>query len=171
MPRLALTLAAALVTAALPIPQQHEHSPYAGQESSEIPSLTEDEVAQLRGGEGMGLAKAAELNGYPGPKHVLELDGELKLNEQQRVEITTIFDAMHAEAVQLGEQIIEGERGLNMRFQHGHADATWLDEAVTEIAALRGQLRAVHLGAHLTTTAALTEEQVAQYQELRGYAH
>ena len=38
---------------------QHQHSPYAGHETSEIPSLTPDELAQLQNGDGMGFAKAA----------------------------------------------------------------------------------------------------------------
>ncbi len=37
----------------------------------------------LENGEGMGIVKYAELNGYPGPKHVLELVNELRLTEEQ----------------------------------------------------------------------------------------
>ena len=42
-------------------------SPYAGQESREIKSLSPAEVDGYLAGAGMGFAKAAELNGYPGP--------------------------------------------------------------------------------------------------------
>ena len=49
--------------------------------------------------------------------------------------------------------------------------AAELDRAVEAIAALQGKLRAAHLRAHLATRAALTPEQVAQYDVLRGYAH
>ena len=48
-------------------------SPYAGQESRRIKSLSEQDIAELRAGRGWGLAKAAELNGMPGPAHLLEL--------------------------------------------------------------------------------------------------
>src|SRR5215469_14793256 len=47
--------------------------PYAGQEARTIKALSDDDIAALRKGEGMGMAKAAELNGYPGPVHVLAL--------------------------------------------------------------------------------------------------
>lgn len=42
------------------------------------------EIQQYLNGGGMGCAKIAELNGYPGPKHVLELENELQLTEQQK---------------------------------------------------------------------------------------
>jgi hypothetical protein len=37
------------------------------------------------------------------------------------------------------------------------------------IAALQGELRAIHLAAHLTTRAILSESQIIRYNELRGY--
>jgi len=42
----------------------------------------------------MGLAKAAELNHYPGPRHVLDLASELKLSEEQRLRIEQIYNTM-----------------------------------------------------------------------------
>jgi hypothetical protein len=42
-------------------------SPYAGQEQRPIKALSETEMRDLAEGRGMGLAKAAELNSYPGP--------------------------------------------------------------------------------------------------------
>ena len=59
-------------------------SPYAGQEQRSIKALSEDEIRDLREGRGMGLAKAAELNSYPGPLHVLQLAAELGLSDAQR---------------------------------------------------------------------------------------
>ena len=52
----------------------HEYkSKYIGQERREIKSLSNDDIKELRAGAGWGLAKAAELNGLPGPKHILEM--------------------------------------------------------------------------------------------------
>ena len=48
-------------------------SPYAGEEAREIRTLSEEDIRQLKNGEGWGLAKAAELNGVPGPAHLLEI--------------------------------------------------------------------------------------------------
>jgi hypothetical protein len=39
---------------------------YAGMQARSIKSLSEQQVADLSAGRGMGLALAAELNGYPG---------------------------------------------------------------------------------------------------------
>jgi hypothetical protein len=52
-------------------------SPYSGMQTRSIKALSEQQVADLTAGRGMGLALAAELNGYPGPFHVLELADKL----------------------------------------------------------------------------------------------
>src|SRR6266849_3579115 len=46
--------------------------PYAGLQTRPIKAISEQQIADLKAGRGMSLALAAELNGYPGPKHVLE---------------------------------------------------------------------------------------------------
>lgn len=164
-------LVGTMLLAALQPQNQHEqHSPYAAQERSEIAALTVEELAGLREGAGMGLARAAELNGYPGPKHVLELTGELGLSAQQRGAIETIFDRMHEQAIELGEQVLERERQLDRRFAHKHIDADLVNELTAEIGRLRGMLRAAHLQAHIETTALLADEQVRRYEAARGYA-
>jgi hypothetical protein len=58
-------------------------SPYAGEEQRVIKSLSPEEIESLKAGAGMGFAKLAELNGFPGPKHVLELAGRLELSPTQ----------------------------------------------------------------------------------------
>jgi hypothetical protein len=44
-----------------------QHAPYAGMQTRPVKALTEQQLADLKAGRGMGLALAAELNGYPGP--------------------------------------------------------------------------------------------------------
>ncbi len=81
---------------------QHGHgsgSPYAGLERRAVKALSSDEIADLRAGRGMGLALAAELNGYPGPVHVLEHAGSLALSGEQRARMQTLYEAMRAEAI------------------------------------------------------------------------
>ena len=56
---------------------QGQTSAYAGQQSREIKALSDQEVKDLQAGAGMGMAKAAELNRYPGPMHALELADQL----------------------------------------------------------------------------------------------
>jgi hypothetical protein len=167
-----LVTAAGACALASPVQAQHDHddSPYAGMEHSEIPALTEQEIDDLRSGAGMGFARAAELNHYPGPKHVLELAEAISLTEEQRERILEIQSEMREAAIELGEAIIGAERDLNIRFRHGHIDDESLSAATREIAVLYGELRSIHLRAHLATRAVLEEEQVAEYDRQRGYA-
>lgn len=173
MRALAMGLACGLICAA-PAWAQHEHehgrSPYADQAMSEVRSLTVQELEELRNGEGMGMARPAELNSYPGPKHVLELADDLDLSPEQRARIEEIRAAMLSQAVRLGEAIIEAEGTLNRRFEHAHIDEATLRELTAEIARLYGELRYAHLVAHLATKAVLNDEQVATYDRIRGYA-
>lgn len=167
---LAFVLAAVVgVAAAGTTMAQHQHSPYAGHESSEIPSLTPEELQSLREGEGMGMAKVAELNRYPGPMHSLELAAELGLTPDQRERVQAIFDEMRGRARALGAEIIDAERHLNLRFASEHIDEAALREAVEGLAELRGRLRFTHLRAHLHTRAVLEPGQVEAYDRLRGY--
>lgn len=165
---------AALMVAAPLTAQEHDHqehaTPYAGLESRAIKALSDDEVGGLLAGEGMGLALAAELNGWPGPRHVLELAADLGLTENQRVLVEAIQDRMLTRARELGARVVEQEQALDRRFAHGHVDQDVLDTLTGEIGRLQGELRAVHLGAHLETRAVLDEEQRQAYQRLRGYA-
>ncbi|MEP6837110.1 MAG: hypothetical protein ABJA75_03590 [Bradyrhizobium sp.] len=55
-------------------------SPYAGMQDRPVKALSEQQVADLKAGRGMGLALPAELNGYPGPSHLLELADRLNLS-------------------------------------------------------------------------------------------
>lgn len=147
-----------------------EHkSPYAGQEHRQIKSLSADDISALRQGQGWGLAKAAELNGYPGPLHVLEMSGEIHLTAEQLTVIEGIYQDMLRQAVPLGEQLIADEQRLNLAFAEGDIDDDKLSKLLEQIAKTRSALRYVHLEKHLLTHQSLTPEQVILYNQLRGY--
>lgn len=148
---------------------QHRHSPYVGQEQRQIKALSDGELQALLDGRGMGVARAAELNHHPGPMHVLELAHQLHLSEAQRTATQQIYDRMRAEAVRLGQQIIAQERELDRLFSDHDAAGPKLQAVVREIARLQGELRLVHLQAHVDMKALLSPEQVATYDALRGY--
>lgn len=162
-------LIAAAAACALTAVAQAGSQPYAGQDTREIASLSASDVDALLAGQGWGLAKPAELNGFPGPAHVLELADELGLTSVQRAEIETIFDTMQTEARSLGAAYVEAERHLSLMFRMGHADTGRLERGLADSAALLAKLRAVHLAAHLDTKPLLTEGQIAAYARLRGY--
>ena len=146
-----------------------EPSPYQGLEQRQIKALSEDDRRQLLAGHGMGLALAAELNRFPGPKHVLELAGELKLSPEQIGIAQEIFGEMERRAQELGRAVIEKEAELDTGFAAGTIDQDSLAHTVREIGRLRGELRLAHLRAHLQMRAAMSEGQVAAYDRLRGY--
>jgi Spy/CpxP family protein refolding chaperone len=144
-------------------------SPYAGQEGRKIKALSEEEVQGYLSGSGMGLAKAAELNHYPGPRHVLELAEQLQLSEEQRQRTQAILEAMRAEAVSLGKQLVDKERLLDAHFAAGKISAAEVEKFVADIAILSGKLRAAHLKAHIAQKEILTPQQISRYDALRGY--
>jgi hypothetical protein len=171
IPPLALLACLTLTAAAVAQHEGHAHhaSAYADQEDSGIAALSPEEARQLRDGAGMGLARAAELNHYPGPKHVLELADELELSASQEAAVQAVHQEMHGEAVRLGEEILAREGHLQQRFAHRHLDEPVLRGATAEIARLQGELRLVHLAAHLKTAGLLSAEQIEAYDRLRGY--
>jgi len=168
---LLLALLVVLTTEASAQDHQHgmEDAPYAGLEQRDIKALSEQEISGLRVGEGLGMALPAELNGYPGPRHVLDFADELKLDAETKARIQSIFDRMHIEAVDLGAQIIEKERALDEAFSSGQISEVSLMALIEGIGKLRSELRNAHLRAHLTTAAELSEMQRRHYAMLRGY--
>ena len=83
-------------------------------------TLSADQVKELLAGEGMGLAKPAELNHYPGPKHVLELVTELALTADQLRRVEVIRGDMLAAARRLGAAIVEVTKHLHALRVEGH---------------------------------------------------
>jgi hypothetical protein len=144
-------------------------TPYAGQQTRTIKALSDADIAALRNGEGMGVAKAAELNGYPGPAHMLTLAAQLGLTESQQREVTVIFDRMSAAAKPLGGKLIAREQALDQLFATGAITPERLAAETAAIGELQGRLRLVHLAAHLETRALLNPDQIARYEQLRGY--
>ena len=167
--KLATPLILGLCLIAHPCLAQSAPAPYGGQQARPIKGLSAEDVAALLKGEGMGMAKPAELNGYPGPRHVLDFAAQLKLTPDQRQKIQSVFGRMSAAAKSLGAELVERERGLDQLFQKGQISADRLTEEAAGIGELQGRLRAVHLSAHLETRALLTADQIAVYQHLRGY--
>jgi Heavy-metal resistance len=166
------TILAALVLAAAggqAIAQIAPPQPYAGLQSRQIKALSKQQIAELSAGEGMGLALPAELNGYPGPRHVLDLADQLGLTGQQRTRVQALFEAMKSEAVPLGQKLIAAERDLDSAFAGRTITPEKLKSATAAIAEIRGELRDTHLKYHLATAALLSTDQIRRYDELRGY--
>jgi Spy/CpxP family protein refolding chaperone len=165
IPTITALLVMSLVSANLP----GQATPYRGQESRDIKALSADDVADLLAGKGMGLAKAAELNGYPGPLHVLENAKALNLSDRQTSRTQALFAAMQAKAKQIGKSLVDEERKLDRMFADRTVSREALTASLARIGALQADLRAAHLEAHLAQRQILTAEQNAAYVKLRGY--
>jgi hypothetical protein len=162
----AVILAIALLTPACAAAQ----TPYAGMQSRQIKALSDQQIGDLGEGRGMGLALAAELNGYPGPSHVLELAAKLAVRPEQRTKVQGMFSAMKAETTPIGARLIDQEGDLDRQFAGRTITAESLGSATAAISKTQGELREAHLKYHLLTAAVLDQAQLAKYAELREYA-
>ncbi len=150
---------------------KHSHkSKYVGQEKREIKSLSESDIDELKNGRGWGLAKAAELNGMPGPAHLLEMKDEIDLSAKQVRAVEDLFKKMKQEAISLGLELIELERELNNHFARRTITDELLSLLLERVAQVKKKLRYVHLSTHLKTPNILTPVQIALYNKLRGYS-
>ncbi len=164
---------AALAAAALGFSSPYaasSHQPYAGQQQRSIKALSADDIDGYLNGKGMGFAKSAELNHYPGPLHLRQMAGDIALTAAQLAAIAPIEAAMKTEAKRLGRIILAKEQNLDALFADGRAEMEAVRRATVEIGRLRGELRAVHLRAHLEVRPLLSRYQIVMYDRLRGYA-
>ena len=164
-----MKLAIATVLMVLLTSTAMSQQPYAGLQNRSIKTLSDQQIADLNAGRGMGLALAAELNGYPGPIHAIELAEQLRLSPDQVNKLKSLFEAMKAETIPLGATLISQERNLNDDFANRTVTPASLEGNTQKIGATQAALRAAHLKYHLSTVAILSLEQVAKYNELRGY--
>ena len=149
--------------------RQTAQSPYSDQLTSPVRGLSAQEVDNLLNGRGAGYATTAELNSYPGPLHILELQDQLEVSNEQIQQIESVFQKMNAQAKALGQSIVEREQALSAAFENNKINRSELQTQTQQLAELYGKLRATHLEAHLAVTPLLSPEQIATYDNLRGY--
>jgi hypothetical protein len=174
MKSLMVGLLALVATAGIPLmigkTAAQSSRPYAGMQARAIKALSAEQIADLKAGRGMSLALAAELNGYPGPRHVLELAEQLGLTDQQRADVQRLFEEMTVEVVPIGEKLISQEAELDRLFAHRVVTPSSLGSVMAAIGATQAELRKAHLKYHLITSGLLTAAQMQNYSRLRGYA-
>ena len=158
--------AALIVTAA---PLWAADAPYGGMHERAVTSLSDADVAALESGDGWGLALPAELNGWPGPRHVLDMGAALDLTDTQRGQVERLFGLMQAEAQRIGGNYIDAERALDAAFADPMLDPVVLAGLVVASTNALGELRMIHLAAHIETRQILTPEQIEMYNTQRGY--
>ncbi len=144
--------------------------PYAGLQDRPIKAIAPDRVDDLLAGRGAGYALAAELNSYPGPTHILQMAEPLELSDDQRSEVDAVFGTMSGDAKRVGEVVVALEADLDQLFREETINQATLVDLTARISEAEGQLRAIHLSAHLTMKEVLTESQIAEYDRLRGYS-
>ena len=146
-------------------------SGYSGQQNREIKSLSAEDVQQIKAGKGWGLAKAGELNGYPGPSHVLDMAEKLDLTADQLSVMDNLFKSMQLKAIAAGERYLKAERQIDQAFVDKNIDSVSLKKMIDSSAEALAELRYVHLNTHLSTIQLLTRHQTATYNRLRGYGN
>ena len=152
-------------------PESHaEHvSPYVEEQGRSVKALSDERAEALLAGEGLGYARAAELNDYPGPRHVLDLADSLGLTDVQRRDVDAAFRTMQSRARAAGRALVRTEARLDSLFAAGAATAERVQALTEEAARIEGEVRYAHLAAHVRTREVLRPEQVDAYQRLRGY--
>lgn len=145
-------------------------SPYVDLAASEVRGLDEETIDVLENGKGGGFAIPAEINGYPGPKHVLELGDSLELTPAQRERTQALFERTNAAARRVGGDALAAHAALDAAFANGTIDEPALDALLADLEDAYARLRFVHLQAHLEMVDLLSREQIARYSELRGYS-
>jgi hypothetical protein len=148
---------------------KNQTSYYAGEQKREIKSLSTNDISELKRGGGWGFAKPAELNGVPGPAHLLEMKGKISLSDSQITSIEEIHKKMLSEAIPLGKKYIYAERILDQIFVRKTYNNENLLFQIKKIENIRGRLRYVHLSKHLETVKILSDHQISLYNKLRGY--
>lgn len=152
---------------------QHDHaarSPYAGMQGRTIKSLSDADIKELRRGGGWGLALPAELNGAPGPAHLLELREKIPLSQDQVEKIQVLYDNMRKAAIPTGERLIAAEAAIEAAFAKRAVGEASLRSLLAEAESARTELRLIHLSQHYKTVQFLKPEQIERYNVLRGYA-
>jgi Spy/CpxP family protein refolding chaperone len=144
-------------------------SPYVGFETREVKTLSTERQEGLKRGAGMGYALAAELNGFPGPMHVLELAEQLGLDADQKSRVQKAFEKMCREAISAGEALLAAEAHLDRIFTLKQATYDRIEAQTAVAAGQEARLRAIHLKAHLEMAEILTPEQIESYNRLRGF--
>jgi len=158
-----------LLTVLISMSVSASDKPYSGQQYRNIKALSEQKVEGYIQGKGMGMAKAAELNHFPGPRHVLDLAEELELSARQIKQSELIFDNMKENASSLGRQLVDKERELDHQFSKGTINDKLLSQLLGDIGQLESRIRYVHLTAHIQQKALLNNIQIASYDRIRGY--
>lgn len=151
------------------LPVLASEQPYKGQHHRDIKALSTKETHDLLSGKGMGFAKAAELNHYPGPRHLLDAKTELNLSAKQIEKLEILFTDMQNKAKRLGDELVAKEREIDLLFKSAKADSEALSNLVSQAGEIRSKLRFVHLNTHIKTRPLLSQKQIAHYDQLRGY--
>lgn len=133
-------------------------------------AFLDEERQAIERGEGFGMAFVADSNGYPGPRHILDLQNELKLTSDQAAAVQKLFAEMKQQALARGKEVLQAEEELDRMFRANRPEAE-LHEQVLRVGSLRGELRWVHLRGHLAAAGLLTKEQIAAYSQLRHGGH
>ncbi len=145
------------------------NSTYSDQEHRKLKAFSDNETNGYLNGKGMGFAKPAELNSYPGPRHVLDLSKKLNLSISQINETEALFNNMQKKAKEFGKILIDKEIEIENLFLNNIATPEVLDTLLIEAANIKAKIRFAHLVAHIQQKSLLSNHQIQEYNKIRGY--
>lgn len=135
-----------------------------------VKAITPEELEGFLYGKSMEQARAADLNRFPSPEHVVELADKLGLSKQQRERTQQVLDESQAQAARLGYMLVDKEKELDRLFATGLVTREKLFALLHEIAHMRADIRGQHLEANMAQRLILTPPQLERYMQLRGLA-
>ncbi|HEY3065330.1 MAG TPA: periplasmic heavy metal sensor [Methylomirabilota bacterium] len=160
-----IVIVAAVLATGATVRAQHSGPRHAGHDTAQ---MCEREFQTVVGeGLGFGMAFAADKNGYPGPRHVLELKHRLRLTPAQEARTQALLDEMFAQSRPRSARLLEAERRLGQLFAASGADEAAVARTVAEVERARADVRLVHLLFHLRTRDVLTAAQREEYRRAR----
>ncbi len=133
-------------------------------------AIPKEDIVGYLSGAGMGMAKVADHNLYPGPVHVLAFSEELGLTDEQVEQAQELYLKMKNKAARLGAEMIVKETLLQKEFANKTVSQSVLRELVSTASRLKGEIRYTHLEAHIQQRKLLTEHQIQLYSQLRNSA-
>jgi hypothetical protein len=116
----------------------------------------------------MGFAKAAELNGYPGPR-TCSSSRRSSTSRRSNAPIRRRFSTRCRRRLRRWGASWSRPSARSIAVRVEVRDGGSLAAALARIGELQAKVRGAHLEAHLAQARILTPGQTARYVELRGY--
>lgn len=140
--------------------------PALAQQAPKPGAMSAPEAIAVMAGEDAGLARLADVHGWPGPRTVLANAEALNLAPDQVRIAENIEAEFEIEAREIALAWLAVEAELDEAFRSGRASKGKVQALTQQSGALRAELRALQLSAHIEMRPNLTRDQLESYSRL-----